>query len=603
MADYFEEESSYESSQGSDLDEADQAWSDEEDGCDGSCSDDNYSMSEYGDDPAEAYPEPEPPDYSHGDTSYQGEYEGETESNISFNKGDECHGEETEGDDPEADQEGSWQEEADSEISLEEANEHEENFPKTEEVYEDVDGGEASFQSVKEEVGDESHAEGIPWCEVPYSDQEDEYQDETGSQTSVGNSEKNYGGKPDSQQDVAEEEEALSEAGRNDDQPGYVIFAGHHQGPEAYLCWEKDMEHWFDSNQVHEEDKTTIAEDTLTEDAFRKWEQDAYWRLAYDEPEATWQEMKELLYEEYVKGAGDELLNQIRVYTNLEPRRLILAKRPNRKAKLKNAHDLKLHQESTLIIKGATEHTTAARVSGVQGVPTPQAKTREISTKPLPKFHENKKPSKSSKSSKPVEFICYRCHEKGHFVVTCPTRLVVTSNSLEVNLDSTSEVISHLVCKFPTSGIMHLSCPKADYAGLNKDQEDVVSRLKQEEIIPEPDPQEGLKPATRNPLKLVDFSVQAHEEVQNNLNKLVCSVYNYSNANMICLSSPKRCDTVTSFSKGPMKQKKVILKRDDKAPPKEPSLLKHFSGKDGTTTSSILRRIPSSVHSPSTDPC
>ncbi|WZY99073.1 hypothetical protein YC2023_071402 [Brassica napus] len=260
-------------------------------------------------------------------------------------------------------------------------------------------------------------------------------------------------------------------------------YPGHHQGPEAYLCWEKDMEHWFDSNQVHEEDKTAIAEDTLTEDAFRKWEQDAYWRLAYDEPEATWQEMKELLYEKYVKGAGDELLNQIRVYTNLEPRRLILAKRPNRKAKLKNAHNLKLHQ-------GATEHTTAARASAVQGVPTPQAKTRELSTKPL---------------------------------------------------------------------------------RLNKDQEDVVSRLKQEEIIPEPDAQEGLKPATRNPLKLVDVSVQAHEE-----------------ATMICLSSPKRCDTGISFSKGPMKQKKVILKRDDKAPPKEPSLLKHLSGKDGTTTSSIL---------------
>ncbi|KAH0844283.1 hypothetical protein HID58_091962 [Brassica napus] len=50
----------------------------------------------------------------------------------------------------------------------------------------------------------------------------------------------------------------------------------------------------------------------------------------------------------------------------------------------------------------------------------------------------------------------------------------------------------------------------------------------------------------------------------------------------------RRCDTGTSFSKGPMKQKKVILKRDDKAPPKEPSLLKHLSGKDGTTTSSIL---------------
>ncbi|KAF2584599.1 hypothetical protein F2Q70_00036392 [Brassica cretica] len=43
--------------------------------------------------------------------------------------------------------------------------------------------------------------------------------------------------------------------------------------------------------------------------------------------------MKELLYEEYVKGAGDEIWNQIRVYTNPKPRRLILATRPNRKVK------------------------------------------------------------------------------------------------------------------------------------------------------------------------------------------------------------------------------------------------------------------------------
>lgn len=97
----------------------------------------------------------------------------------------------------------------------------------------------------------------------------------------------------------------------------------------------------------------------------------------------------------------------------------------------------------------------------------------------------------------------------------------MTSHSLEVNLDSTSEAISHLVCKFPTSGIMHLSCPKEEDAGINKDQEDVGSRLRQKEIIPEPDPQEELKPATSGPLKPEDVSVQAHEEVQNNLNKLV----------------------------------------------------------------------------------
>ncbi|KAF2617663.1 hypothetical protein F2Q68_00039310 [Brassica cretica] len=92
MADYFEEESSYESSQGSDLDEPDQAWSNEEDGCDGSCSDDNYSMSEYGDVPAEAYPEAEPPDYSHGDTSYQGDLEEEREQEEDFSETGEVYG-------------------------------------------------------------------------------------------------------------------------------------------------------------------------------------------------------------------------------------------------------------------------------------------------------------------------------------------------------------------------------------------------------------------------------------------------------------------------------------------------------------------------------
>ncbi|KAG5400049.1 hypothetical protein IGI04_014656 [Brassica rapa subsp. trilocularis] len=53
----------------------------------------------------------------------------------------------------------------------------------------------------------------------------------------------------------------------------------------------------------------------------------------YSDQEDDPQEMKELLYEEYVKGAGDEIWNQIRVYTNPEPRRLILATRPNRKVK------------------------------------------------------------------------------------------------------------------------------------------------------------------------------------------------------------------------------------------------------------------------------
>ena len=142
---------------------------------------------------------------------------------------------------------------------------------------------------------------------------------------------------------------------------------------------------------------------------------------------------------------------------------MILATRLSRKVKLKKSHDPKPNQEPKLIIKEKTEPTSPERVKEVQ------VQAQEQSTNPSHKIHEKKKPSKSSKSSKPVESVCYRCHEKYHFAATCPSRLVVTSHSLEVNSDLTSEVISHVVCKFPTSRIMHLSCPKDDYAGLSKD--------------------------------------------------------------------------------------------------------------------------------------
>ncbi|KAF3594299.1 hypothetical protein DY000_02023817 [Brassica cretica] len=350
MGDYSEAGNSYDSNQDSDLDETDQAWINEEDGCDWSCSDNDYSISEDG--PAgEAYPEPEPPDYS-----------------------PECHDGETARDDPESDQEYSWKEEADTEIIIEEEREQEEDFSETNE---DVDRREE--------------------------------QDETESQISLGYVETSFEDEAENRHGFAKEEQFLSEAGEDEDeyeadhQPHYVCFSGHEQGPEAYLRIRK------------------------------------------------------------------------------------------------------------LITGSMTTHQKLPGVKDVQVDLILQVQAQEQSTKPSHKVHEKKKPSKSSKSLKPVESICYRCHEKCHFDVTCPTRLV-TSHSLEVKSDSTSEVISHLVCKFSTSGIMHLSCPTEDYVGLNKDKEDVGSRLKQEGIIPEPDPQKELKPTTNDTLKLEDVLVQAHEE-------------------------------------------------------------------------------------------
>ncbi|KAL0876958.1 hypothetical protein Bca101_026663 [Brassica carinata] len=68
MGDYSEEERSYDPSQDSYFDETDQAWSSKEDGCERSWSTDEYSSSEYGDNPGEESPEPEPPDHSQSHT-------------------------------------------------------------------------------------------------------------------------------------------------------------------------------------------------------------------------------------------------------------------------------------------------------------------------------------------------------------------------------------------------------------------------------------------------------------------------------------------------------------------------------------------------------
>uniref|UniRef100_M4FGS4 CCHC-type domain-containing protein n=1 Tax=Brassica campestris TaxID=3711 RepID=M4FGS4_BRACM len=95
---YSEEEDSFDSSQCSDIDETDQAWSSKEDGCERSCSADEYSSSEYGDDPGEESPEPKPPDHSQGNTRFYKKggcrenksWSIDTDSEISMGEEDEC---------------------------------------------------------------------------------------------------------------------------------------------------------------------------------------------------------------------------------------------------------------------------------------------------------------------------------------------------------------------------------------------------------------------------------------------------------------------------------------------------------------------------------
>ncbi|XP_056852000.1 uncharacterized protein LOC130501138 [Raphanus sativus] len=278
MGDYSEDESSYDASQGSDLDETDQAWSNEEEGCDGSCSDDNYSMSEYGDDPDEAYPEPEPPDYSYEDTSHQGEYEGETEPNISFNEEDEFPGDNTERDDQEIEQEDSWEEESGTEISLEEACEHEE----------------------------ESYAEERPWCD--YSDREDEpdsfITNSENEEDAISEAGRNV---KESKLVLDEEEEVESEAGRNVDEfeAHSTYFSGFGQRDETYLKWEDEMETLFQRHQFQEEKKLPYATKTLTGPALAWWEKEQFAQWYYKEPDLTWESFKSVFLEDFVKQEPD----------------------------------------------------------------------------------------------------------------------------------------------------------------------------------------------------------------------------------------------------------------------------------------------------------
>ncbi|KAG7585991.1 Zinc finger CCHC-type superfamily [Arabidopsis thaliana x Arabidopsis arenosa] len=326
---------------------------------------------------------------------------------------------------------------------------------------------------------EEHQEEDRPWCEIPEDDYEDASNDgvkpwceETDSQISLDESPTSYGDESESKEEFDEDNEAESEAGRDDsgeeyteadedvsvvgrDEVRYINFAGHHQGPEAYLRWEQEMEDWLSSNQIPEEEKTIYAEDTLTEDAFRRWEQDAYIRLEYDEPNASWGEMKQLLYEEFVEDAGDMRQYNLRVYANPEPRRWILAKP---KATPKRAFIPKPKKETTPALKEKTESKSTSQVkkkklSAISLLEPHVEPHSELHAEPHPEL----KQGKFSNLSKSKEIICYRCHKRGHFAANCSTRQVgkLTTKEFKPNASLVSKSLESF-----NSCMIHLLLPK-----------------------------------------------------------------------------------------------------------------------------------------------
>ncbi|KAF8048237.1 hypothetical protein N665_2594s0001, partial [Sinapis alba] len=80
------------------IDESDQAWSSKDGGCERSWYTDEYSSPEYGEDPGEEGPEPEPPDHSQGNTRLckngagreNKSWSNDTDSEISMGEENEC---------------------------------------------------------------------------------------------------------------------------------------------------------------------------------------------------------------------------------------------------------------------------------------------------------------------------------------------------------------------------------------------------------------------------------------------------------------------------------------------------------------------------------
>ncbi|XP_056857076.1 uncharacterized protein LOC130506448 [Raphanus sativus] len=262
-----------------------------------------------------------------------------------------------------------YQEETGSEISLEGHNQHEEEIHGVE--TEDCLNEEAEAEEVYQEDGfdydsehEESYIEERPWCETPYSDQEDDHQGETDAQVSLDYSEVRYGDEPESHQDYSKENEVLSEAGRDDDdeyEPRYITFSGYNQGAEDYFRWEKDMEDWFQANNIPEKEKTMYAEETLTKNAYRHWAQDTSLRLEFGLPEYSWEEMKRFIHKELVEDA--EINQESEDENYAEPDRLIMAVRSTSRVKPKEpkAVNKKIYKQEKISHQGSLQ---ALKVQG-----------------------------------------------------------------------------------------------------------------------------------------------------------------------------------------------------------------------------------------------
>ncbi|KAG7536947.1 hypothetical protein ISN44_As13g008740 [Arabidopsis suecica] len=321
--------------------------------------------------------EPEPPDHSQDDESHKSWCGAET--NQEESEGEGCEGD-------------SWRGETESQFSLEE------DLPNGETQ---ISHGDEGFNHHREpDQFIESYTQERPWCEIPYSDQEEDRQEETDSQISLREDEShgvetwshegesNYGDESDRGEEETDhtKDQPTLWGDEEDYEPQYLTFSGYSQGTEDYLRWEEDMEACFQSCQVPEEEQLSYALDTLTGPAYEWWEQEENARVKYNEPAHTWGSFKLEIYEEFVKEAAAQHQQDMPSYSYTKPRRWILATTPRVKATPRKTCSPKPNKTFSPILEEKGEAKLPTRVKAEPPKSISQAITYKSSTKSLLKL-------------------------------------------------------------------------------------------------------------------------------------------------------------------------------------------------------------------------
>ncbi|XP_024012198.1 uncharacterized protein LOC112086756 [Eutrema salsugineum] len=139
---------------------------------------------------------------------------------------------------------------------------------------------------------------------------------------------------------------------------------------------------------------------------------------------------------------------------------------PVSKSKKACGSEPKKVSQSTLEKKSKAEKPVAT--TEVKPNLNPPITAHKGSTKPRLEPQGKAKQCKFSKTLKIEITICYRCHKRGHFAKTCPSRELETTSSVDQTKEEVKEVEKEeLHFQVSNSDMMCLSLPRVINAGLN----------------------------------------------------------------------------------------------------------------------------------------